>query len=314
MQMQTFSLTEVFGIPGADDVMVDIMPKTAHSLSTTKGYLFRKEPLKTLMQFFLLPTGGDGLFVFGPYGSGKTSLVTEYVGRMNYPTVVFDWNYESEVEDLVGRTGIEFGDTAFQYGPLATAMREGYCLLINEIDRGRASNLTLLHGILDGKSLHIKETGEVIEPHPNFRLVVTANSAGSGDLSGTYTGSVRQLDPAFLDRFIFLEMDYLQPHEEIDMLSIQFPSFEMGFIERIVQFANETRKAADDVAETFTTSLSTRGIKRFLKLAMGYGLDQNQSSFEDVLPAITPSYLARLSPEDREVAEVMLRSVLPSGA
>lgn len=89
----------------------------------------------------------------------------------------------------------------FQYGPLAAAMRFGHVLVLNEVDLADAGELAGLNDVLEGRPLVLAENaGEIIRPHPMFRVICTANSCGNGDDSGRYAG-VQQQNLAFLDRF-----------------------------------------------------------------------------------------------------------------
>ena len=92
---------------------------------------------------------GDGFLVHGPHGSGKTTLIQETLGRLKWPTLEMAWSNTSDICDLVGRDRIAFGESKFEYGPLATAMKEGYALIINEVDRGHGGNLVGLNNVLE---------------------------------------------------------------------------------------------------------------------------------------------------------------------
>lgn len=305
------TVTDLFGVPTAVDV--EMWVNQHHPLVPTKDddFIFRKEQIQLLVKFFTDDEPPkEGLMLTGPYGAGKTSLITNFLARINHPVLTVDWNFESEVADLIGSKGIAFGDTKFEYGALSLAMKYGYVLLINEIDRGRGSNLTEMHDVLEGRPLVIKETGELIEPHPNFRIAVTANSAGQGDLTGQYAGSVRKLDPAFLDRFLYLECTYLDPVEEVDLLMRVHPDFKGVFIERLVNFANETRASATDDTAPLGTAMSTRTLRRFLRYAEAFGfakLEPNDWGLDNCLPALKPTFLARLSEEEREAVSTMFK-------
>ena len=86
----------------------------------------------------------------------------------------------------------------FQYGPLAVAMKYGHVLVLNEVDLADAGELAGLNDTLEGRPLVLAENaGEIIHPHPMFRVICTANSSGAGDNSGRYVG-VQQQNLAFL--------------------------------------------------------------------------------------------------------------------
>ena len=48
------------------------------------NYVFRREVLRDLLAFLRKPNG-DALFITGPTGSGKTSVVNEVCARLNWP-------------------------------------------------------------------------------------------------------------------------------------------------------------------------------------------------------------------------------------
>ncbi len=110
--------------------------------------------------------------------------------------------------DLIGQFMLIEGETRFVHGPLAVAARDGHLLVLNEMDVLDAAELAGLNDIVEGAPLVIAANGgEVIRPHPKFRLIATGNSAGSGDTSGLYQGVLRQ-NLAFLDRFRVVQVAY----------------------------------------------------------------------------------------------------------
>lgn len=306
LNLQTLSLGDLFGMPGAQDVSVSVFDENPFAPVTTFHYKFRRDHLQMTLAFLFSAKLGDGLLVHGPMGSGKTSLLLEVLGRLNWPTIAMSWNETSDVSDLIGRDRIAFGETTFEYGPLARAMKDGFALLINEVDRGRGGNLVGLNDVLDGGKLVIKETGEIITPHERFRLLVTANSSGTGDRTGAYTGSVRKLDPAFLDRFWYMKVEYMSEQDEIDLFLRTYPAMAGTFVQRITQFAGETRRRAEDGTNEITISFSTRSLDRFLRIAEALGIT-DPKTFSDVVPALKPAYLDRLPADEREAVMAVLR-------
>ena len=106
--------------------------------SVSEDYAFDKDRLKAFLAFLFSENCGDGLMFHGPFGCGKTSFVREVLGRLRWPTLMLSWNETSDTADLIGKTGISFGNTVFEPGPLTIAVTKGFVLVVNEIDRGRA--------------------------------------------------------------------------------------------------------------------------------------------------------------------------------
>lgn len=306
LNLLTASLGDLFSLPALDHVEVSVYEDNLFAPKTSEHYKFRPDHLKVVIAFLFNAKRGDGFLVHGPHGSGKTTLIQETLGRLKWPTLEMAWSNTSDICDLVGRDRIAFGESKFEYGPLATAMKEGYALIINEVDRGHGGNLVGLNNVLDGSNLVIKETGEVIEPHERFRLFVTANSTGSGDRTGAYTGSVRKLDPAFLDRFWYMKLGYMGEQDEIDLFLRKYPQLSGTFVHRIVNFANETRQKSISATGDITMPLSTRSLDRLFNVAQGFGLTDPKTT-TDVIPALNPAYLDRLPEDEREAVMVLLR-------
>ncbi len=307
------SAGELFGLPDIANSKVKVFKNEDFIQKTTKSYSFDKQRLKAVLTFLFAENLGDGLMLYGPFGCGKTSFIREVLGRLHWPTLMLSWNETSDTADLIGKTGISFGDTAFEPGPLTIAAKKGYALVVNEVDRGRAGNLVALNDLLDGGKLVIKETGEVITPHENFRLICTANSAGSGDMTGAYTGSVRKLDPAFMDRFAMLEVGYMNLESEMDLILKQFPEYldaSGKFVEVMCKFASEKRAKARDTAEPLSTPLSTRALVRFFHYGRAMNIVSkikgNARDLPEIMHVLEFCYLNRLSPEEREVVRIAL--------
>lgn len=142
---------------------------------------------------------------------------------------------------MIGAHILEHGQLRFSYGPLARAMLYGEILLLNEIDLMSPGELAALNDVLEGRALTISaNNGEVIKPHPFFRVVATANSKGLGDESGAYHG-VKLQNQAFLDRWRFCEVGYPSAAQERLMLERACPKLNPDFRDGILRFASEVR-------------------------------------------------------------------------
>ena len=165
----------------------------------------------------------DPLYLFGPTGSGKTSLIKQLAAKLNYPVFEITGHSRLEYPDLIGHLSLKNGTMEFEYGPLALALKYGGIFLLNEIDLLDPATAAGLNTVLDGANLCIAENGgEIIKPHPNFRFAATANSNGASDETRLYQGVLRQ-NIAFLDRFILCEVPYPEAQAEEELLKRSFP-------------------------------------------------------------------------------------------
>ncbi|MHB8408312.1 MAG: AAA family ATPase [Acidiferrobacterales bacterium] len=228
-----------------------------------KNYIFRKDVLRDVLAFLTAPHG-SGLFLTGPTGAGKSSAMTQVAARLNWPVQETTGNGRRELSDLIGHyTLAKDGSMQFVYGPLATAVREGHIMILNEADLMDPAELAGLNGILDGMPLVIPEhEGEVIQPHPKFRFVATGNSAGQGDSTGLYQGVLRQ-NIAFLDRFRVVEVGYPDPADEVALLKKVAPFIPGDIAQAMVKVANDIRTlflGDGNGQQKITTTMSTRGL------------------------------------------------------
>ncbi len=241
---------------------------TAHS-----SYVFERTLLRDVLSFLLKPHS-DALFLSGPTGCGKTSCINEVCARLRWPVQQVTCNGRMEFQSLKGQFVLkasapgEAPAMSFEYGPLARAMKEGHILILNEIDMCDPAELAGLNDVLEGRPLVISENGgEVINPHPNFRVVATANSAGKGDETGFYTG-VQTQNMASMDRYRFLKVNYLPEaiEEEIVRKTAPFladPSMKK-IVSGMVKFASEIRKRFEE--GNLSVTMSTRSLCRWAQL------------------------------------------------
>lgn len=244
-----------------------------HTPAIDPHYLFH-DAMRELVVWLMMPP--EPLYVFGPTGSGKSSLVRQVAAKLNYP--VFDITAHGRLEfaDLAGHLSIDNGSMRFQYGPLALAMKFGGLFLLNEIDLLDPATAAGLNGVLDGGSLCLPENGgELIRPHPMFRFVATANSNGATDETGLYQGTLRQ-NLAFMDRFWLCEVGYPEPEPEIKLLERVAPSLPEELRRGMVAYANEVRRlfvgegALQKPGETIEVTFSTRTLIRWARLTLQF--------------------------------------------
>jgi cobaltochelatase CobS len=299
MQTQRFDVASTFNVKARPGLEVLGFADDSHPQIPRRqgGYVFRNALLRDVLAY-LHDAGGDGLFLPGPTGSGKTSLINQIAARLNWPVQSVTCHGRLELQALVGQFVLVNGSTQFVHGPLSVAARDGHLLILNESDLMDPSELAGLNDILEGQPLVIAENGgEVIRPHPQFRVFATGNSAGSGDGSGLYQGVLRQ-NLAFMDRFRVVHVDY--PDAEIEQAVVQaaVPSLPMEIITKMLVVASEIRRlflgTASDGPE-LTITMSTRTLVRWATLAITFKGAPKVFEY-----ALTQALTARAEPEQRE--------------
>ena len=199
-------------------------------------------------------------YITGLSGNGKTMMVEQACAKLNREYVRVQITPETDEDDLIGGFRLVNGDTVFSKGPVIRAMEAGAVLLIDEIDRG-SNKMMALQGVLEGKPVVIKKTGEVVKPQPGFNIIATANTKGQGSEDGRFVAATI-IDDAFLERFIItMEQPYPTLATERKIVNKHMEKFgvtDTDFTETLVTWAETIRKTYED--EGIDETISTRRI------------------------------------------------------
>lgn len=150
--------------------------------------------MKILQSNMFYPT-----YISGLSGNGKTFMVEQACAKLGKEFIRVQINPETDEDDLLGGFRLINGETVFSKGPVLKAMENGAILLLDEIDRA-TNKIMCLQGILEGKPVLVKKTGEIVEPAQGFNIIATANTKGKGSEDGRFTAA-SIIDDAFLERF-----------------------------------------------------------------------------------------------------------------
>jgi hypothetical protein len=190
------------------------------------------------------------VFVSGLSGNGKTFMVEQACAQLKVECLRVNISPETDEDDLIGGFRLIDGETKWFDGPVLQAMKSGAVLILDEIDRG-SNKLMCLQGVLEGKGLFVKKTGEFVEPVAGFNIIATANTKGKGDETGRYMAATI-IDDAFLERFpITVEQEYPDVKVETKILTKLFASLgidDKAFAENLVKWADIIRKTFEEGA------------------------------------------------------------------
>lgn len=204
---------------------------------------------------------GGPIWLSGPTGSGKSSLVMQVAARLGM--MVKRVNFDAEITrlDFIGRDTLvrdANGNTVSKFvdGVLPQAMAQPCILLLDEIDFIRPDVAAVLMPVceMNGTPLVISEDGgRVVVPDQMFRIVATSNTKGAGDDTRAYQGT-RPQSLALRNRFTggFVEVDYLPEKSELKMLMGKVAGLKEEIAKSFVTAANEIRRAfvQGDIMET----------------------------------------------------------------
>ena len=298
LQPAFYELNETFDLDTNQLILLEGYKECGHpAVPAVQPYVFDRDRLRKLLAFLDNPEG-DGLYLCGPTGCGKTSLVTQAAARLHWPTQMVPVHGRMELDDLLGQKVLDNGSTPYQYGALSIAVKEGHILILDEMDVADPSELAGLYDLLDGAPLVLAQNGgEIIPVHPKFRFVATGNSAGAGDGSGLYQGVLRQ-SLAWLDRFRCIEMDYPDEFTELMILNQIVPDLPVVVREKMVKLANEVRRLFTGGSEgegQLSVTLSTRGLVRWARLSLRF-----QGAPRVFEYALEQALTARVEPAERQ--------------
>lgn len=188
------------------------------------------------------------VMIKGPTGCGKTRfvhLMAEMLGRDVHTVSCHD---DLSGEDLVGRYLIKNDQTVWQDGPLTRAVRHGGICYLDEVVEARKDTTVVIHPLADDRRiLPVEGTGEILEAHPDFMLVISYNPG--------YQNFIKGLKPSTRQRFVGLDFDY--PEQHVEKAIVEREAGISGELAgKLVEMAGKIRNTAGyDLDESVSTRL-----------------------------------------------------------
>lgn len=188
------------------------------------------------------------VYITGLSGNGKTMMVEQACAELNREYIRVQITPETDEDDLIGGFRLVNGETIFSKGPVIKAMEAGAILLVDEIDRG-SNKLMALQGVLEGKPVLIKKTGELVTPAPGFNVIATSNTKGKGSEDGRFIAATI-IDEAFLERFT-ITMDQPYPTGPVEKKIVLkhmelYGQVDDEFAENLTKWSTAIRKTFED--------------------------------------------------------------------
>jgi hypothetical protein len=250
-------------------------------------------------------------YISGLSGNGKTFMVEQACAKVKKEFIRVQINPETDEDDLLGGFRLINGETVFAKGPVLKAMENGAILLLDEIDRA-TNKIMCLQGILEGKPVLVKKTGEIVKPAEGFNVIATANTKGKGSEDGRFTAA-SIIDEAFLERFT-ISVDQQFPgmgtEKKIVLKHMEkFGATDDDFADKLVIWADIIRKTFydDGVDEVISTRRLCHIVQTFsifnkrdkaIDLCISRFDDDTKSAFLDLYTKVDEDALGEYSEEE----------------
>ena len=195
------------------------------------------------------------VLIEGETGIGK-NFILDYIGKeLGLEVIRVNLSLNTTVEDLWGQQLLKSNgkggtETYFSSGPALQAAELGQLLLLDEVNAALPEVLFSLHGLLEiGKTeIYVPQLKRTVAIHPNFRISATMNP--SEDYVGT-----RDLNQAFMSRFILLQMPTLSHKSIALVLTSLFPTLKPKNILQVVDLCVQVETYLNKEGSMYKVSL-----------------------------------------------------------
>lgn len=169
------------------------------------------------------------VLIQGPTSAGKTSMIEFLAKKTGHRFVRINNHEHTDLQEYLGTyVSDNDGKLVFQEGVLVEALRNGYWIVLDELNLAPSDVLEALNRLLDdNRELLIPETQEVVKPHPHFMLFATQNPAG-------LYGGRKALSRAFRNRFLELHFDDI-PQDELETILSKRCQIAPSYCKKLVQ-------------------------------------------------------------------------------
>jgi MoxR-like ATPase len=231
------------------------------------------------------------IWLNGETGIGKTVSAIDICQRKNMKVVRINISFSTDTYQLIGSMRLIDGNTVWDDGILIKAMKEGYGVILDELDHGNNKVLMELQSIMELEGYTIKDTKEFVRPAPGFFIIATGNSKGDGANSHDYTGT-SPLNKAFRDRFdIWMTFESPSYNELYKILKSHQPNLNDNAAMALALFYDKINESTN--AGVIYSSISIRRMialaKTFVKFKI-VDIEKQQNKIAKILDKVLNIY------------------------
>lgn len=243
----------------------------------------------------------------GPTSAGKTSTVQYLANATDNKVIRINNHMHTDIQEYIGSyvpssDEADGGKLVFQEGILVEAVRQGYWVILDELNLAPSEVLEALNRLLDdNRELHIVETQKTVKAHHNFRIFATQNPTEG-------YGGRKELSEAFKNRFILIKVGDV-PTNELEEILVQkcsLPKSRAGLMVKTLENLQIYRSQGS----LFSGKESTITVRDLLKWANRVNHDESLVVQDIAMEGFLVLAERSRSPEDKEFIKRTIESSL----
>lgn len=260
---------------------------------------FYRPNLKALTQLaYAVEHTDTPILLTGPASVGKTSLMKYFAAITHRPFYRINFNGSMDSSSILGTNSASAGTVTWHDGFLTEAIQIPNAVVgLDEWTVCSPEIIMSLQAVMErnGKLMLPDKPGnaqdKIVMPAEGVRFILADNTRGNGDTTGKFVGTQPQ-NSATLDRIgTFIQVDFLGPTDEADMLLASFPAATKKLVDGMIRVANLCRTSYEQ--GNLSVQLSSRVLYSWLNHAM---------NLRDYRQSIEIAYVNRFDSEAEKTA------------